>query len=140
MTSILNPKGLTRHSSAKWNILGRSALVPHTRTKEDYNIDHAITSRRLPQIIRDTRLGTEIIDNGRRISRHRILRHGSEEVLQLTEVLALARRSALDEFFPRFGVREAGVDYAVEDVVLGFDGDDGAVGAVLEELCLVLLS
>ena len=108
--------------------------------QEEYNIDHAITSRRLPQIIRDTRLRPEIIHNGRRVPRRRILRHGSEEVLQLTEVLALTRRRALDEFLPRFRVREAGIDYAIEDVVLGFNGDDGAVGAILEEFRFVLLS
>ena len=90
-------------------------------------------------MIRNTRLGPEIIDNRRRVARRALLRHRLEQVLQLAQVLALARSGALDEPLPGLGVGKAGVDDALEDVVFGLDGDDGAVGAVLEVFRLVLL-
>lgn len=103
-------------------------------------------SRALPQIIRNARLGPEIIDNRRRrVPRsgggggRGLVRHRLEQALQLPEVLALAGGGALDEALPGVRVREAGVNDAVEDVVFGLDGDDGAVGAVLEVFGLVLL-
>lgn len=98
-------------------------------------------SRALPQIVRNARLGPEIVDNRRCVpSRRRsLVRHRLEQALQLPEVLALAGGGALDEALPGIRVREAGVDDSVEDVVFGLDGDDGAVGAVLEILGLVLL-
>ncbi len=58
----------------------------------------------LPQMIRDARLRTEIIDNRGRIPRYGLLRHSFEEILQLSKVLALAWSSALDELLPRFGI------------------------------------
>ena len=90
-------------------------------------------------MIRDTRLGPEIIDNRRRVPRRALLRHRLEQVLQLAQVLALARGGALDEALPGLGVGKAGVDDALEDVVFGLNGHDGAVGAVLEVFRLVLL-
>ena len=95
-------------------------------------------------MIRDARLGPEIVDNGRRVPCRRrrrgaLLGHVLEQVLQLAQVLALAGRGALDEALPGLRVREAGVGDAVEDVVFGLDGDDGAVGAVVEVFRLVLL-
>lgn len=92
-------------------------------------------------MIRNARLGPEIVHNRRCVPRRRrgLVRHGLEQTLQLSEVLALAGGGALDEALPGIRVREAGVDDSVEDVVFGLDGDDGAVGAVLEILRLVLL-
>ena len=90
-------------------------------------------------MIRNTRLGPEVIDNRRRSPRRALLGHRLEQILQLAQVLALARGGALDEALPGLGVGKAGVDDALEDVVFGLDGDDGAVGAVLEVFRLVLL-
>ena len=90
-------------------------------------------------MIRDTRLGPKIIDNRRRSPRRALLRHRLEQVLQLAQILALARSGALDEPLPGLGIGKAGVDDALEDVVFGLNGDDGAIGAVLEVFRLVLL-
>ena len=90
-------------------------------------------------MIRNTRLGPKIIDNRRRIPRRALLRHRLEQILQLAQVLALARGGALDEPLPGLRVGKAGVDDALENVVFGLDGDDGAIGAVLEVFRLVLL-
>lgn len=93
----------------------------------------------LPEIVRNTRLRTEIVHNRCRIPRRGLFRHRFEDILQLSEVLALAWCSALDEFLPRFRICEAGVDYSVEDVVFGLDGYDRAIGTILEVFRLVLL-
>ena len=90
-------------------------------------------------MIRDARLRTEIIDDRGRIPRYGLFRHSLEEILQLSQVLALAWGSALNELLPRFGIGEAGVAYPFEDVVLGFNGYDGAVCTILEIFRLVLL-
>lgn len=90
-------------------------------------------------MITNTRLRPEIIHNRRRNPRRALLGHRLEQILQLTQVLALARRGALDEALPGVRVGEAGVGDAVEDVVFGLDGDDGAVGAGVEVLGFVLL-
>ena len=127
--------------------LGHKLYIRHTSTKKSENVPSrppahpTPSSRALPQIVRNARLGPEIVDNRRRIpSRRRsLVRHRLEQALQLPEVLALAGGGALDEALPGIRVREAGVDDSVEDVVFGLDCDDGAVGAVLEILRLVLL-
>ena len=90
-------------------------------------------------MIRNAHLGAEIIHDSGRSAGSGLLGHGLEEALQLAEVVTLAGGGALDEPLPRVRVREAGVDDAVEDVVFGFDGDDGAVGAGLEVVGSVLL-
>ena len=93
----------------------------------------------LPQVVRDTRLRTEIVDDRRRIPRRGLFRHGLEYILQLSKVLALSWCRTLDELLPRFRIGEAGVDDSVEDVVFGLDGYDRAIGTVLEVFRLVLL-
>ena len=68
-----------------------------------------------------------------------LLRHSLEQILQLPQILALARRRALDELLPGFRIGKAGVGDPFEDVVFGFNGYDWAIRAVLEVFRLVLL-
>lgn len=95
--------------------------------------------RPFPQIIRKARLGAEIVDDRIAIPTRRLSRHTLQHRLELSEILTLARRGVLDEFLPGLGVREASVDDPVEDFIFGLYGDDGTVGAALEEFLSVVL-
>lgn len=133
MPSTHNPNG---------DIGGISKKKKHT-TQENADTRHLSnkkkkkpqTLRRQTQVIQNTILRAEIINKRDPRRRLRIPRHILQQLMHLAEILALIRRRALHEPFPRFGIGQTSPSEAVESLVFGFDrGDHGPVEDVTDDL------
>lgn len=76
------------------------------------------------EVVRNTVLGAEVVDERIPRSRSGVFGHVLQKLMDLSKVLALVGRCNLDEFFPSVGVRQPCRPETIEDLVLRFDGGD----------------
>lgn len=101
-----------------------SVLKPNQNARDKIQGASSHDSRRKAEIVRDTILGAEIVDERIRRPRSCIFRHILQKFMNLSKILALIGRCTLDELFPGVGVGQTCRPETVEDLVLGFDGGD----------------
>lgn len=108
-----------------WGILKQhSTLEPNQKACDKIQGASSHDSRRKAEIVRYTILGAEVVDERIRRPRSCIFRHVLQKFMNLSKILALIGRCALDELFPGVGVRQTCRPKTVEDLVLGFNGGD----------------